>query len=976
MSYTDKLTIASLASIENTINDDIAVRNVPLHTEELGGDYWTLRGNSIKPSRGNNSGVLDGIGYHRATVDASGRILDFYSYNYDVNVWQTKTSDVNYRNGSYTFALNYFYCCMGNNGTTRIDTISQYNPVTNTWLDSSGGVAGNCAGKNGFLVNGYFYFVNVQLNSGQTENYYRFDEETKVLTLKGTTGFGYTNQPDGFSIDEIGYSAGGYNPTPHRTTAFRYLDAIDSWQSIKPWLVGKYDSTCEQLGSNGYSVGGQGSGLTKHKHLMEYNPDIDDWKFKTDCPVSRRSSSGLTLNGNMLCVNGGQGNSNTATDTVYEYTNTKSRLFIQNIKTTNKKPNKVFVSTSLNENSINLPIEIRTNDNEKNDSWYSNWTKQGVVVDYGTSGQFDDAQTADGYVLKEGENDYKMWYRGWDGTTYSGKNNQSIGYATSTDGVNWTKQGVVLSRGTGGDIDSVYVSNPVVIKKDNTYTMLYHASNGSSDTVGYATSSDGISWNKQGLALPLGSGGSYDDKGMLALCMVHTDKYYFYYRALSFSSSNQIGVATSTDLVNWTKETTCTGLDSSIFNFANVVYFRGLYYIFYTAAGTTKNIKVASSEDGINYTHISEALYLEGSNELSATSVIVSEHEVKLYYDDYTPISKINLATTTNPNTFFAALSNTSIGTDYITKNAQGLYSYDLKVGVPKFHTQGYWTVLPTSSVNRGEHGGFNLNNLAYVTLGITSSAVELNSTEEYNPYTKTYTFKENNPLTRFTIFSFSLNGLGYAVGGRIVSSSNSQQQADQYNPVSNTWITKANTGYVINNGADFVLNGYGYIANGENSTSGYRNDCRRYNDATDTWETKQNVGVSKRQSPGFVKNGLGYSVTGYSGSDRNDVRAYNDVTDTWSAKSNFPISQRNAKGVTFGPRAFIDGGSYADPWREYMDDYWLVRNSKSTTLSNIKLLSVNNKVISAMGDRDNPAMEQFHPPVDTNNLKVTLYTE
>jgi len=97
-------------------------------------------------------------------------------------------------------------------------------------------------------------------------------------------------------------------------------------------------------------------------------------------------------------------------------------------------------------------------------------------------------------VIKDGST-YKAWYTvGWD-----------IYYAYSTNGVTWQAGnpgggGVnqPIFEGTVGEWDSFGVMEPSVIKDGSTYKMWYSGTDtGVADIkIGYATSSDGISWTK------------------------------------------------------------------------------------------------------------------------------------------------------------------------------------------------------------------------------------------------------------------------------------------------------------------------------------------------------------------------------------------------------------------------------------------------------------------------------------------------
>ena len=100
----------------------------------------------------------------------------------------------------------------------------------------------------------------------------------------------------------------------------------------------------------------------------------------------------------------------------------------------------------------------------------------GAVIDFGESGKFDESQVLYPSVIKE-NNEFKMWYTGSD--TEDG---WRTGYATSSDGTNWTK---VDGNGTNGACvdDGVYAS---VIKIGDIYHMWYLGLEG----VCYATSGE------------------------------------------------------------------------------------------------------------------------------------------------------------------------------------------------------------------------------------------------------------------------------------------------------------------------------------------------------------------------------------------------------------------------------------------------------------------------------------------------------
>src|SRR5437879_2879194 len=125
------------------------------------------------------------------------------------------------------------------------------------------------------------------------------------------------------------------------------------------------------------------------------------------------------------------------------------------------------------------------------------WTKDGLVLDVGSAGTMDDFKVWDATVLLRGST-YYMWYTG---QSTSDPPRARILLATSGNGLNWTKQGVVLSSGPAGSLDQDYVANPAVRIVGPSFQMIYMGGSGSFQRLFFADSSDGTTWQKQGLAL-------------------------------------------------------------------------------------------------------------------------------------------------------------------------------------------------------------------------------------------------------------------------------------------------------------------------------------------------------------------------------------------------------------------------------------------------------------------------------------------
>lgn len=145
------------------------------------------------------------------------------------------------------------------------------------------------------------------------------------------------------------------------------------------------------------------------------------------------------------------------------------------------------------------------------------WTKHpGAVLQVGASNEWDNGFLEGPSVIKEG-GVYKMWYCGYDAIVDANgtDGHANIGYATSTDGINWTKYAGNPIVTTGANAwDSILVQDPHVMKENGIYHMWYGGNDVGTfgQKVGYAWSADGINWVKSAAnpVLTNGSPGQWD----------------------------------------------------------------------------------------------------------------------------------------------------------------------------------------------------------------------------------------------------------------------------------------------------------------------------------------------------------------------------------------------------------------------------------------------------------------------------------
>ncbi|MEX2235304.1 MAG: hypothetical protein WD824_24285 [Cyclobacteriaceae bacterium] len=179
---------------------------------------------------------------------------------------------------------------------------------------------------------------------------------------------------------------------------------------------------------------------------------------------------------------------------------------------------------------------------------------------------FDSVFAIDAFVLKDGSV-YKCWYTGWNGEIQheggglANKINFRIGYATSPDGLNWTKvngsagAGSVLSTGNRGETDVLGAEDPYIIKENGSFRMWYVGRDGQSSRIHYAISSDGVRWTKKGVVMNLGGKGHPDELGTQSPVVIkRSAQYELWYQGKSGSTPNHhVMRAVSPDGINWKK---------------------------------------------------------------------------------------------------------------------------------------------------------------------------------------------------------------------------------------------------------------------------------------------------------------------------------------------------------------------------------------------------------------------------------------
>ncbi len=138
----------------------------------------------------------------------------------------------------------------------------------------------------------------------------------------------------------------------------------------------------------------------------------------------------------------------------------------------------------------------------------------------------------------------------------------AIGYATSQDGITWTKyaKNPIMQGLNDGSWLSEAIETLRVYKLDNIYYGFYHAADylGIS-RIGLTTSSDGITWNPQAsdLILDLGKYGDFDSDFLYTTAPVYNNGWNLWYNGRNSNNTNPEVIGLATAYIN--TEQTVTG---------------------------------------------------------------------------------------------------------------------------------------------------------------------------------------------------------------------------------------------------------------------------------------------------------------------------------------------------------------------------------------------------------------------------------
>ena len=256
---------------------------------------------------------------------------------------------------------------------------------------------------------------------------------------------------------------------------------------------------------------------------------------------------------------------------------------------------------------------------------------QNPVFQGTNTGTWDDKIRERGYILLE-NGQYKMWYTG---LNYELSDQMFLGYATSTDGIHWERQSKQPM------LPESWIEDMQVFTYNDSY---YMVAEGVGDIAHLLTSPDGTHWKDQGDLVIHKVNGELIDEGPYGTPTVWVEngkKYLFYER-------NDLGIwlATSEDFKTWTNvqdepvlEMGPGSYDSEAVAANQVVKYKGKYYMFYHGSANPDWMKrgvvslwtsnVAMSTDLVHWVKYPDNPIVEGDH--SSPILVFDGKEYTLY---------------------------------------------------------------------------------------------------------------------------------------------------------------------------------------------------------------------------------------------------------------------------------------------------------------------------------------------------------
>lgn len=233
--------------------------------------------------------VFVGLGF-----DGTSRLIDFWEYDNNGDVWYQKASFPGTpRNGAICFsAANKVYVGLGYTGVSYLDDFWEYDPQSDVWTQRDSFPGGGRSGAIAFSILGKGY-VSSGYDGNYQKDFWQYDPAQNTWTKKNTHPGFKRNNGFAFVINDQAYLCGGVNNGEYVSDFFMYDPSTESWETKRSIANVNDDldydddyTTITRAKGVSFSLNGKGyitTGIngTYLNNTWEYDPATDLWTEKT-----------------------------------------------------------------------------------------------------------------------------------------------------------------------------------------------------------------------------------------------------------------------------------------------------------------------------------------------------------------------------------------------------------------------------------------------------------------------------------------------------------------------------------------------------------------------------------------------------------------------------------------------------------------------------------------------------------------------
>jgi predicted GH43/DUF377 family glycosyl hydrolase len=232
--------------------------------------------------------------------------------------------------------------------------------------------------------------------------------------------------------------------------------------------------------------------------------------------------------------------------------------------------------------------------------------REAPVLSHGDAADWDSHDALNPSIVRRGSA-YYNFYSGFDGKMWR------TGLATSTDGLAWRKEGVVLAPEPQAGEGDYIAANGGALFDAGEFWYWYQAGPRGTPRLGLARARDGRHWSKSHFpVMDFGPRGSWDERGVADPYVIRLREYfYLFYLGQDRARRQQLGLARSRDGEHWEKLRSNPILELGKYGSFDemglgepaVWIGRGYYWMLYTGRDVRerRRLGMARSTDGVHW---------------------------------------------------------------------------------------------------------------------------------------------------------------------------------------------------------------------------------------------------------------------------------------------------------------------------------------------------------------------------------------